>query len=63
MASCEHLTKTGLEEKVKRNKELDAYRSAHQEACLKNQEMMVEKVKEYVELKDKVIKLFSHPYY
>ena len=55
VASCEHLTKVGLEEKVKREKELVSFREAHKDACLKNQELSVARVKEFEELRDKVI--------
>ena len=54
-ASCEHLTKVGLEEKEKRDKELASYREATREACLTNQQLSVQKVKEYEELRDKVV--------
>lgn len=54
VASCEHLTKVGLEEKVKRVKELVSFREATKEACLKNQQLSVRRVKEYEELRDKV---------
>ena len=59
MKSCEHLTKTGLEEKEKREKELASYQIAHKEACLHVQEKSVEKVKEYKERKEKVWCVFS----
>lgn len=53
-ASCAHLTKVGLEEKEKREKELVSFRAATKEACLKNQQLSVRKIKEYEERRDKV---------
>ena len=44
----------GLEEKEKRDKELALHQEAHKEACLKSQELSVQKVKEFEEIKQKV---------
>lgn len=51
--TCEHLTKVGLEEKERRDKELVVlFRVAYKEACLKVQEMSVQKVKEFEDSKE-----------
>ncbi len=55
---CEHLTKVGLEEKEKRDKEVALFREAHKEACLKVQELSVEKVKEFEEAKQ-MVKIYA----
>lgn len=52
--SCEHLTKVGLEEKERRDAELDVFRSSHARACSSNQELSVKKVSEFEALKQKV---------
>ena len=45
------MSKVGLEEKEKRDKELASFMAGHKEACRKNQQVSVEKIKEYEELK------------
>lgn len=59
IACCEELSKIGLEEKVKRDKELASFKAAHKDACKKNQELSVEKFKEYGATKQKVGELMN----
>lgn len=48
---CNHLVTVGLEEREKRLKEVTDYRAAHKTACIKNQEISVERVKQFESLK------------
>ena len=51
---CEHLTKVGLEESVKRQQELVQFTHSHEEACVANQELSVQRVMEFQALKQNV---------
>ena len=54
METCEHLTRVGLEEQEKREREVEAFRIAHTQACSSNQHLSVNKVKEFESLKQQV---------
>ena len=49
----------GLAEKEKRDKELAMFRTAHDEACIQNQEQSADRVKEFEKYKLKVCKIHT----
>ena len=54
VACCNHLVKVGLEERKKRLKEVEDYRATHKRASEANQQVCVERVKSFEELKAQV---------
>ena len=47
MSCCEQLTESGLAQKEKRDTELAQFKAAYSKACLSNQELSVEKIRQF----------------